>query len=42
MATFLLSMAGAAVGTGGVLFFIFCKIQEILWTDEDVMYEELD
>lgn len=41
MATFMLSMAGAFIGTAAALLWAFGKIQEIMWTEEDVRYDEV-
>ena len=42
MAIVLCSMAGSFIGTAAALLWAFGKVQEIMWTDEDVKYEELD
>ena len=30
------------VGTAAALLWAFGKVQEIMWTNEDVMYEDMD
>ena len=38
----LYSMFGSFVGTAAALLWAFGKVQEIMWTNEDVMYEDMD
>lgn len=41
MTTLVLSMVGSFIGTVAALLFVLGKIQELMWTDEDVTYDEI-
>lgn len=42
MTTVLCSMFGSFIGTAAALLWAFAKVQEIMWTEEDVKYDEMD